>query len=300
MHFQSYSHSEFLQSASLRAFRARYPRVRSPRARSACRARRAARRSARWALRCTLSALFAFSAFSARSARGGLVVLCSLPVLFIWTVSCCAWSSVPPLFTGNSRVCFPLSGRLSVSRRSEYQIYSTSTVREKRRWWQNLAEAHVLQQRALRALQCSPSVRTVACLLITSGMLNKWRRWFHSSRVKLPLLSVCARWFLMSTYLIWIFEFNLILSNEQPVKHNSVGPGYVSHWWTSSSDNHLDDCFVVFKNVQLRLVLRRMCVGGYVIHIWQLLNLSLSLFSSCFCLVFIDGMVSCPAQVSLD
>ena len=52
-----------------------------------------------------------------------------------------------------------------------------------------------------------------------------------------------------------------------PIKSNSVGSGHVSHCWISSFDNHLDDSFGVFKNVQLRLALRRMCVGGYVIYI---------------------------------
>ena len=46
-------------------------------------------------------------------------------------------------------------------------------------------------------------------------MLSKWRRWFHSSRVKLPLVSMSASWFLGSTYLIWIFGSKVILSNNQ-------------------------------------------------------------------------------------
>ena len=48
-------------------------------------------------------------------------------------------------------------------------------------------------------------------------------------------------------------------SVKQPIKRNSVCSGHVSHCWTSSFDNHLDDCFVVFKNVKLRLTLRKMC-----------------------------------------
>ena len=36
-------------------------------------------------------------------------------------------------------------------------------------------------------------------------MLNKRRRWFHLSRVKLPLVNKFANWILVSTYLIWIF-----------------------------------------------------------------------------------------------
>ena len=36
-------------------------------------------------------------------------------------------------------------------------------------------------------------------------MLNKHKRWFHSSRVKFPLVTMSASWFLVSMYLIWIF-----------------------------------------------------------------------------------------------
>ena len=90
-------------------------------------------------------------------------------------------------------------------------------------------------------------------------------------------------------------------SVEQPIKRNSVGSGHMSHCWTSSFDNHLDDSFVVFKNEQLRLDLGRMCFGGFVIHIRQPPNLSFFVFSWCVALVFlIDGVVSCPAQVSLE
>ena len=37
-------------------------------------------------------------------------------------------------------------------------------------------------------------------------------------------------------------------------------------------DDHFDHCFVIFKDVQLRLALRRMCVCGYIIHITQPLS----------------------------
>ena len=46
-------------------------------------------------------------------------------------------------------------------------------------------------------------------------MLNKHKRWFHSSRVKLPLVKMSASWFLVSMYLIWILGSKLILSNNQ-------------------------------------------------------------------------------------
>ena len=41
------------------------------------------------------------------------------------------------------------------------------------------------------------------------------RRWFHSSRVKFPLVRKSESWFWVSTYLIWILGSKLILSNNQ-------------------------------------------------------------------------------------
>ena len=46
-------------------------------------------------------------------------------------------------------------------------------------------------------------------------ILNKRKRWFHSSRVKFPLVSMSASWFLVSMYLIWILGSKLIQSNNQ-------------------------------------------------------------------------------------
>ena len=75
-------------------------------------------------------------------------------------------------------------------------------------------------------------------------------------------------------------------SVEQPINRNSVGSGHVSHCWTSSFDNHLDDSFVVLKNVQL-LTLRRMCVlevRNPHLTIAQTLSFSLQfMFSFCVC-----------------
>ena len=46
-------------------------------------------------------------------------------------------------------------------------------------------------------------------------MLNKWRRWFHSSRVELPLVKMSASWCVVSMYLIWLLGSWLIPSNNQ-------------------------------------------------------------------------------------
>ena len=77
-----------------------------------------------------------------------------------------------------------------------------------------------------------------------------------------------------------ILDLNLefqINSVKQPIKSNSVGSGYVSHCWASSLYDHLDHCFVVFTSVKLRLALRRICVRGDVVHMRQLINVSVSL-----------------------
>ena len=50
-----------------------------------------------------------------------------------------------------------------------------------------------------------------------------------------------------------VFDLDLgvqIDSIEQPIKSNSVGSGNMCHCRTSSLYDHLDHCFVVFKDVQ--------------------------------------------------
>ena len=44
--------------------------------------------------------------------------------------------------------------------------------------------------------------------------LHEWKRLFHSSCVKFPLVSLSASWFLVSMQRIWIFGSKLILSNS--------------------------------------------------------------------------------------
>ena len=73
-----------------------------------------------------------------------------------------------------------------------------------------------------------------------------------------------------------IFDWDLgfhVDSVKQPIMRNSVGSRHLSHCGTSSFDHPFDHSFIVFKNVQLRLSMRRMCVGGYVFHFTQLVNL---------------------------
>ena len=111
-------------------------------------------------------------------------------------------------------------------------------------------------------------------------MLNKRRRWFHSSRIKLPLVHKSTSFFFVSTYLICIVGSKLILSNNQSNATLSFS-GHVSHHWTSSFDDDVDHCFVVLKNVMHGFEVRRFCACDNVFHMRQLIILSVSL-SLCF------------------
>ena len=75
---------------------------------------------------------------------------------------------------------------------------------------------------------------------------------------KLPLVRKSAIWLLVSTYVIWILVFHIDPVKE-PIKSDSLGSWHVSDLWNSSFNYHIDHGFVVFKDVQLRLTLRRMC-----------------------------------------
>ena len=87
-------------------------------------------------------------------------------------------------------------------------------------------------------------------------MLNKHKRWFHSSRVKFPFGQyVCELVFGVN-----VFDLDLwvqIDSIKQPIKSNSVGSGNMSHCRTSTLCNHLDHCFVVFTFEEIESTLSR-------------------------------------------
>ena len=79
-------------------------------------------------------------------------------------------------------------------------------------------------------------------------MLNKHKRWFQSLRVKFPLVSMSASWFLVSVYLIWMVGSKLIRSNNQPratlwVLETCLIVGL-------AFNDHLDHSFIVLKHIQ--------------------------------------------------
>ena len=115
------------------------------------------------------------------------------------------------------------------------------------------------------------AIATVQTVELKWLILNKVNKWFHSSRVKFPLVNVSARWFSVSMYLIWILEsrsFDQITNQEQLC-------GFwrrVSLWgffpsWSSWS---LLRCLQRYAK---NLLIRRLDVWGNTINIFQRVGL---------------------------
>ena len=73
-------------------------------------------------------------------------------------------------------------------------------------------------------------------------------------------------------------DFGLIIDSvKQPVKRDSLGSGHVSHRRTSALNDHLDHCFIFFRNVQLKLRIEKSsALVDIVIHIRQLIHFSVT------------------------
>ena len=98
-------------------------------------------------------------------------------------------------------------------------------------------------------------------------MLNKWRRLFHSSCE----ISLC-QYVCELVFGVDVFDLNLwikIDSVKMPVKSNSVGSGYVSQCRTSAFDDHFNQGFVIFKDVEHCTKMRRFRVRRNIISITQ-------------------------------
>ena len=104
-------------------------------------------------------------------------------------------------------------------------------------------------------------------------IFQQHKRWFHSSREKLPLVGMSANWFLVLTVLIWLLGsmwFCQTTNQEQ-----------LCESWTRVSSLHCALLSIVLITaslsskmyVQLRLTLRKVCVCGHVIHLTDLINL---------------------------
>ena len=62
---------------------------------------------------------------------------------------------------------------------------------------------------------------------------------------------------------VTVFDLDLgVQIDSLPIKSNSVGSGNMSHCKTSPLYDHLDHCFVVFKDVQQSFLTRRTRVRG--------------------------------------
>ena len=82
------------------------------------------------------------------------------------------------------------------------------------------------------------------------------------------------------------FDFWIqIGSIEQPIINNCVRPGNMSHCGTSSFNDHLDHCFVVFKHIQHSFSMRKLEVWGNTINViqkrWSSLEIACLAFDLC-------------------
>ena len=99
-------------------------------------------------------------------------------------------------------------------------------------------------------------------------MLNKTQKIIPLITCEIPLdQHVCELVFGVN-----IFNLDLAVqidSIEQPIKSNSVGSGNMSQCRTSSTYDHFDHCFVVFKHIQQSFLMWRLDVWGTKINIIQ-------------------------------
>ena len=85
-------------------------------------------------------------------------------------------------------------------------------------------------------------------------------------------------------YASWVFGVDILDLNlwvqtdpvKQPFKSNSVGSGYVSHYWTSAFGDHLNHWFVVLKNEQRRTKSRTFRVRRDMINFTQIKSVVLN------------------------
>ena len=91
---------------------------------------------------------------------------------------------------------------------------------------------------------------------------------FHSSWEKLHLIRISVSWFLgvNVSYLNLGIKIDPI---EEQIKSNPLSSWHMSHEGTSSFHYHLDNSFVIFKDKQLGVIFRRMCVTGHVFYLSQ-------------------------------
>ena len=183
----------------------------------------------------------------------------TLQVCFSQRSHCCQGDRIPLDFTSVHQLVRNRTDEANVYSEAESQVLVLCIVSIKRR---RLAQAsQVLEQLCIQR--------------------------FGSSGQKLPLVRMSAIWF-------WCQHMDLgfqVVSVKQPIKSNSVSFRHMSHCGTSSFDYHFDHCFIVFQNVQLRLSLRRMCVGGYAVHFALFINF----LSSCDMLGLGFEIKNCPS-----
>ena len=85
-------------------------------------------------------------------------------------------------------------------------------------------------------------------------ILNRWRRLFHSWRVKLPFVNMSASWFLVSTFLIWSPCWFCQLSYQSQLCGSGIRISLLDFcpWWSSwSLLRHLQKCKASHRNEKI-------------------------------------------------
>ena len=120
--------------------------------------------------------------------------------------------------------------------------------------------------------------------------LQWWKSW-ENIPFELPLgLPI----FFLGVNIFDLDSWVQVNSVKQPINFNSVSSWHVSHCWISAFNNHFDYCFVTFKNLQLKLTMRRICVCGDAVHMQPLVNFSVLPLFEFGC---VSRIVSCLTSV---
>ena len=108
-------------------------------------------------------------------------------------------------------------------------------------------------------------------------MLDRHQRWFHSSRVKFPLVSMSANCFLCHCiWFVWGPNWFCQPTNQEQLCRIW---NHVSHCRASFFYDHLDHCVVVFKHIQQSFLTRRIDVWRNKINIVHIANHSMRFLS---------------------
>ena len=119
-------------------------------------------------------------------------------------------------------------------------------------------------------------------VFFSTSLQDKWWNWNGWCWTNTKDDSIHHVWNFTLSVCLRLLDLDLgvqIDSIKQPIKSNSVGSGNMSHCRASLLYDHLDHCFVVFKDIQQSFLTRRIHVWGNKINIVWIINLSMNFLS---------------------